>query len=111
MFNIYLRPDAETLAQLNRLETIAILLDERTNEMALDLTRIKQEVEETKSVAASAIALINSISETLRNLPIQNEADQATVNALADELDAQNNTLAAAVVANTPSAPEPAPEA
>jgi hypothetical protein len=62
--------------------------------------RIESEVAEAKSVAQSAIALLGGLSQQIRD----NAQDPAKLTALADELDANNAALAAAVVANTPSA-------
>ncbi len=63
-----------------------------------DLSRLTAEVEESRTVQDSAIALLVNLSDMLRAAA----GDPAEVNALADQLDAQTNALAAAVTANTP---------
>lgn len=93
--------------KLNGISTKLATLDERLTPMALDLSRLSAEIAENNSAITSAVTLINQIAQELRDAA----GNQDAVNALADQLDAQSNNLAAAVVANTPAAPEPAPEA
>ena len=64
------------------------------------LDRITAEVSEISTVADSAIALLASLAQLLRDAA----TDPAAINALADQLDAKGNELAAAVTANTPAA-------
>lgn len=74
--------------------------------MALDLTGLKQEVAELKTAKASAIALLRGIKQKL------DEAgeDQAKIDELKAELDAETNELANAVVENTPAETNPPTE-
>jgi cell division FtsZ-interacting protein ZapD len=103
------------LAGENRLDTIEQLLRQvlrmEAMEMA-ELGRLTSEVAEGNDVQQSAITLLQNLSQLIRD----NATDQTALNALADQLDSQNASLAAAVVANTPAAPngggaeEPPPE-
>lgn len=85
-------------------EILALLkrIDQRTIQMSADLTRISAEVSEISTVTDSAIALLNDLSQRIRD----NATDPAALNALADALDSKGNALAAAVAANTPAAAE-----
>lgn len=114
--NVTFRTDPETRQQLDRIEMALQRLDrlgelldtinERQNQMALDLTRLQAEIAENNSAIGSAVALINRIADELRDAA----GNQDAVNALADQLSGQSDVLAAAVLANTTSEPAPAPE-
>ena len=65
--------------------------------------RLKTEVTETRTVAASAVALIGGLAERLRELADAPTSEE--IAALADELDAAQNDLASAITANTPASP------
>lgn len=74
--------------------------------MASDLTQLTQEVNENTTVIGSAITLIEGLAAKIEEL----KNDPAALQALADQLDAQSNALAAAVQAHTlPPAPTPGP--
>lgn len=74
--------------------------------MATDLTRLTTEVEETRTVIDGAVALITNLAQLLRDAA--GSPDVTTeVNALADQLDAKQAELAAAIEANTPAAEPP----
>lgn len=64
------------------------------------LDDLKREVEETKTVQASAVTLITEIAQKLRDAIAA--GDPAALTALAADLDASATTLADAVTANTP---------
>lgn len=64
------------------------------------LDDLKREVEETKTVQASAVTLITEIAQKLRDAIAA--GDPAALSALAADLDASATTLADAVTANTP---------
>lgn len=66
----------------------------------MDLTRLTAAVERDKTVNESAATLLSQLSEQIR----ATAGDAAAANALADALDAQQQKLADAVVANTPAA-------
>lgn len=68
--------------------------------MGAELDKLRSEVEENKTVIGSAVVLLNNLSERLRAVA----GDATATSALADELDANNASLAAAVAANTPAA-------
>lgn len=74
--------------------------------MALDLTQLTAAVDRDRTVNESAITLLSNLAQMLRDAA----ADPAAVRALADQLDANQQALADAVVAHTPGAP-PTPEA
>ena len=71
------------------------------------LDDLKREVAETKTISASAIALIEGLKAKLDEAIAT--GDPAALQALSDELDTQGNALAAAVTANTPASPTPVP--
>lgn len=71
--------------------------------MSESLDRLKQEVAENNTLTGSVITLLENLSQQIRD----NAEDPAALNALANDLDAQNAALAAAVEANTPTAPAP----
>lgn len=66
----------------------------------LDLKRMTAAVEAGKTVDESATTLLGQLAQLVRDTA----GDPAAVNALADQLEAQQASLAAAVVANTPAA-------
>lgn len=68
--------------------------------MSPELEALKTEVSETKTIAGSAIALLNGLKTKLDEA-IANNNMQDVVE-LRNELDASNNELAAAITANTP---------
>jgi hypothetical protein len=78
--------------------------------MSAALDRLKAEIAENKTVTASVLALVSSVSDQLRELSAKvaaGDAAEAEIAALADELDANTNALAGAVTQNTPVADEP----
>ncbi len=64
--------------------------------MSVELTRLTQEVAETQGAVQSAIALLEGLSQFIRD----HVDDPAALNQLADNLDAQQAAIAAAVAAN-----------
>lgn len=68
-----------------------------------ELIRLTEEVEETTTVAESAIVLIKGLSQLIKDAG----TDPAKLKALTDKLDAKNAELAAAITENTPATPEP----
>lgn len=65
------------------------------------LDRLTQEVAETSTAIDSALALITGLAEQIRQL----EPTQEALDSFADELDAKQQEIAAAVAANTPAPP------
>lgn len=92
-------------------------LMEGMNEMSAALDRLTAEVSEQRSATGSLIALVGGLADQIRALA----GDEEALNALADDLDAQQGDIAAAVAANAPEAEggseeplpveEPAPDA
>lgn len=68
--------------------------------MVAETDRLRGELEENTSVIDSTILLINGLANRLREA-LMSTAALEEVNAIADELDANNTRLAAAVAANT----------
>ena len=66
-----------------------------------DLSALAAEVSENTDAVNSASALLSSLSQQLRDAA----GDPAAVQALADQLDANNAALSDAVAANTPADP------
>jgi predicted RNA-binding Zn ribbon-like protein len=94
------------LPDVSALRTRIDALDAQGAHMAGELNRVKSEVEETKTVIGSAITLLESLSALIR----EHANSPAELTKIADDLDAQQSALAAAVAANTPAANDPAPE-
>jgi hypothetical protein len=65
-----------------------------------ELDTLKTEVSETKTVMASAAALLSGLKAKLDEAIAS--GDPAALQALSDELNTETNALAAAVAANTP---------
>ena len=66
--------------------------------MSAELDRLTTEVEETKTAVDSVLALVTGLADQIRAL----KDDPVRLEALADELDAKQQAIAAAVAANTP---------
>lgn len=66
--------------------------------MAGELQRLQDSVTAEATVVQSAITLLSSLSDLIR----QNASDPAALAKLADDVDAQKQALADAIVANTP---------
>lgn len=65
--------------------------------MATAIENLQSVVAEQTTVIASAAALLGTLAEEIR----QNAGDEAALNDLADRIDANTDSLAAAVEANT----------
>jgi chromosome segregation ATPase len=87
--------------RLDRIESILSDLSERIVHMSVQLDTLAAEVTEMTTVVDSAVALLNGLSAQIVAL----KDDPARLLALAADLDAKANELAAAVAANTPAAP------
>jgi hypothetical protein len=70
--------------------------------VALDLARIGQEVRETTDAKTSVLTVLSRLAEEARNRASEDSAAQDALNGFADELDAAQAEIGAAVVANTP---------
>jgi len=81
--------------------TFASIEIEGTEVMSAQLDQLASEVERVRSVQQSAVTLIQGLAQKLQDAG----TDPAQVQALADELRASADQLAAAVSANTPQDP------
>lgn len=88
-------------------EILALLrgLSQKGDDMSAEIDRLAASVKANADAEQSAATLLGELSGLIR----QNATDPAALTKLADDLDAQRTTLAAAVVTNTPAAPTPAP--
>jgi len=82
---------------------LLVHIDRKVTKEMSDLAALTTEVQNNSAVDASAIVLLNGLSAQLA-LIIN---DPAAIQALVDELNSSSASLAAAVVANTPSAETP----
>lgn len=74
--------------------------------MAADFSALEAEVSRLSTVNASAMALLNGVTQMIADaVAADNLADNTETAKLAAELKAQTDSLAAAVAANTPPAP------
>lgn len=76
---------------------------ERVIPMSAALDRLTSEVSETSTAIDSVLALVEGLAQQIRDAA----DDPVKLNALADELDAKQQAIAAAVAANTPTPPNP----
>jgi len=83
--------------ELARLVLAVHSLTEKVCIMSAELDRLTTEVSETKTVIDSAITLLSGLSAQIRAL----KDEPAKLAALADDLDAKQQELAAAVTVNT----------
>ena len=71
--------------------------------MSAAMDRLTSEVSETSTAVDSVLALVEGLAQQIRDA----SGDPAALNRLADELDAKQAAIAAAVTANTPAEPTP----
>jgi len=103
-------PSAESLHLLRRINTgvdylhqLALASAVREVHMAGELAEVQREVTETGTVMESATVLLGQLSTLIRD----NATDPTALRKLATDLDAQQQALASAIVANTPAAAPP----
>mgnify|MGYP001604593384 CR=1 FL=1 len=77
------------------------LIFEKVKSMSAELDRVKASVTALTTVITSAETLLGQLAELVR----ANATNPVELNKIADELDARKGELAAAVAANTPTAP------
>lgn len=99
------RAHAETRELLNRMAGELHQLHKEMHIMTAALDRLKTEVTESRSATDSVLALVAGLAQQIRD----NINDEAALTALADDLDAQQTSIANAVTANTPTPPAGAP--
>lgn len=68
----------------------------------MTLAELKAKVDAETTVVQSAVTLLSSLAQSLKDAIAAN--DPAAIQAIADELDTNTASLAAAVAANTPAA-------
>ena len=89
-----------------KLDLIIALLNKLSNQektMAIDLTKLTAEIAANTSVTASVEALVSNLAAQIAAIPTSTDpATQAALDALVQSLNANDTSLAAAVVANTP---------
>jgi hypothetical protein len=92
------------LAAIERAVTANTINDIITTEALMaDFTALHEEIEANGDAVSSAIALLNDLATRVADAA----DDPDEIRAIAAELGGQSEALAAAVVANTPAAPEP----
>jgi ATP/maltotriose-dependent transcriptional regulator MalT len=99
----------EIRAALARIETALQFSISKEFDMSAELDTLTAQVKANSDAVDSATALINGIAARI-DAAVAGGATQATLaamTALSSELKAKDDTLAAAVVANTPAAPAP----
>lgn len=87
--------------RLGRIERALLFIIERLEQMALDFTRLEQEVAQNSDVIQSVVTLLTNIADAIRDAA----GNQQKVEALATKLDTQTQALADAVAASTPADP------
>lgn len=88
-----------------KLAQILVAVTQTETHMSAEFDNLTAEVHQNTDVTQSAIVAFNGLAQQLRDAA----NDPIKINALAAELDANSNALAAAVAANTPAAPAPNP--
>ena len=96
----------QALDHLNRIEklVISLTLQGSKNHMAL-LDNLAAEVTRQTTVDGSVVTLLNGLVAALAKLAAQPSVDPAALQALVDAVKANDDSLAAAVTANTPAGP------
>lgn len=80
------------------------IVKRRLKDMREATARLIREVEETKDANTSLITLVQGLSQQIR----ESIGDEAELNRIADDLDAEQARIAEAVAANTVTPPAPA---
>jgi chromosome segregation ATPase len=86
-----------------KLESVCTRTLRKVNKMASDLDRIETEVSEMSDAVEGAVRLLSDLSSLIRD----NVNDPARLKKIADDLDAKQQELAEAILANTPAAEPP----
>ena len=92
----------------NQLVMIGMLkqLLKQENQMAIDLTAVTAEVANNTSVTSSVVTLLGNLTALIKAIPPSTDpVTQAALDQLTATLSANDTSVAAAVVANTPAAP------
>ncbi len=91
-------PNAETAQFMKEFLGLLKHVEKVIQKMSAQLDRLTKEVSENKDLAASVVALIDGLSQQIRDAVGNSDA----LNALADSLDEDQQAIAAAISANTP---------
>ncbi len=94
--------DPAIMRRLGWMEEALKTILARLNKMALNFSRVEQEVSEISSVVDSAVTLLQQVAQEIRD----SAGNQAKLDKLATDLDAKATALAEAIAANTPADPE-----
>lgn len=84
----------------HRFDRLENFLNSKFNHMANELDNLKAAAARETSLEQSAIVLLQNLSSMLKSAP-----DMAAVQTIADQLNANADSLTAAITANTPAAP------
>jgi chromosome segregation ATPase len=104
IFDFLLLP-SQIMREVKNLQNLVINQTNKLEALMLNLDVLRSEIAENSDAVASAVTLISTLVEELRAAA----GNQAEIDAIVNQLDAQTAALAAAVAANTPAAPAPAP--
>lgn len=91
---------AQADAKLEEILSLLRAAHGQETHMSAQLDALKSEVERNRTVEESAVALLNGLSTQIAAL----KDDPVALQALADSLKSDNDSLAAAIVTNTPQA-------
>lgn len=95
-------PDKEVTGRLWRVQQmLGIVVKNQENIMAT-IEDLKASVQKNTDAEASVVTLMQGLSQQLKDAKAAN--DPAAIQAVIDQIDANTNSVAAAVVANTPAA-------
>src|SRR5882724_7958323 len=92
--------ELEIIARLANLRRDFILLNRKVDAIMATLQDVQNEVTQEDTVIDSAVALIQGLAAQIAAL----QPNQAAIDALAADVKAKSDALAAAVAANTPAA-------
>lgn len=92
--------DGHVNRALARIEAALATLDRKVTPMAGELDTLKTAVARIDTVSDSIVTLCNGLSQQIKDL-VAAGADPAALTALANDLNAKADAVAAAVVANT----------
>ena len=88
------------------LQTKLNTISQQETQMAVDVSALTAEVTRNSSVTASVVQLVNNLAEQIANFPPSDDpVTQAALDALRNTLVSNDDTIAAAVTANTPVPP------
>jgi uncharacterized protein involved in exopolysaccharide biosynthesis len=99
------------LARLGRIEAILHCILEKENIEMADLTKLTEDVTAQTTLVASVQTMLAGLQQQITDLKSQvsqDPATQAAIDALAQQVEANNAALSSAVPANTPAATAPA---